>query len=193
VAHDAPERDVVKIAYQGVPGAYGHLAVRERYPDARPQATADFAGVVRSVGTGKAELGLLPVANSVIGAITDAVAVLHAHASLVVLQEFDFAVRHCLLALPGATLQTIRTVESHPAALAQCARFISTHGYAPYEGDDTAGSARRIADDRNYTCAAIASEAAADLYGLQVLAYDIADLPDNRTRFAVIAPAGRAA
>lgn len=183
----------MRIAYQGAPGAYGHLAARELYPNARPHAMSDFAAVARAVASGKAELGILPVANSVIGAITEAESVLRAHDSLVVVQETEYAVRHCLLGLPGATLEIIRTVESHWAALAQCASYLAARRFVLHPGDDTAGAARRIASDRNFTCAAIASEEAAELYGLRVLARDIADAPDNRTRFAVIATAARAA
>lgn len=182
----------MRIAYQGAPGAYGHLAARELYPNAWPQAMNDFVAVARAVGSGKAELGILPVANSVIGAIPEAEAVLRAHDSLVVVQETDYPVRHCLLGLPGATVEGIRTVESHRAALAQCASYLAAWRFAVYPGDDTAGSARRIAADRNFTCAAIASAEAAELYGLRVLARGIADAPDNRTRFVVIAASGHA-
>jgi prephenate dehydratase len=183
----------MRIAYQGAPGAYGHLAARELYPAGRLLAMSDFAAVAGAVASGKAELGILPVENSVIGPIAEAQSVLRAHDSLVVVTEADYPVRHCLLALPGAPLEIIRTVESHPAALAQCARYLAARRFVVHAVDDTAGAARRIAADRNFTCAAIASAEAAELYGLRVLAQDIADKPNNQTRFAVIAIATRAA
>lgn len=183
----------MRIAYQGAPGAYSHLAARERYPAARLLAMSDFTAVARAVAAGKAELGILPVENSLIGAIEAARAALRAHDSLTIVEQSEFAVRHCLLGLPGATLDIVRSIESHPAALAQCSRYLAAGRYLVHAVEDTAGAARRIAADRNFTCAAIASEQAAELYGLRILARDIADAADNRTSFAVIALAERAA
>jgi prephenate dehydratase len=177
---------MIRIAYQGAPGAFSQLAARERFPEARTLPRADFASVMRSVRDGTAEFGILPVRNSIIGQVPGAVEALTAEAGLHVVDELDWAITQCLLALPGTTLDVLRTVESHPAALAQCARYLSARRLTPRPVEDTAGAARRIATDRDFTRAAIASEEAGEYYGLVVLQRDIADAPDNRTTFAIV-------
>jgi len=180
----------MRIAYQGAPGAFSELAALTLYPDARGWPLADFGAVVRAVANREAELGILPVKNSVIGDVGAAQAALAAADDrVVVVAETSFPVRHCLLALPGATLAAIRSVESHPAALAQCAAYLSRHRLTPRVTNDTAGAARDIGADRNFTRAAIAGSEAAERYGLAILARDIADVADNRTRFVVVAAA----
>jgi prephenate dehydratase len=151
---------------------------------------ADFDSVVLAVANGQAELGIIPVENSVIGGVRVAQAALAAADDrLVVVAETSYPIRHCLLALPGAAIAAIRTVESHPAALAQCAAYLARHRLTPRPASDTAGAARDIAADRNFTRAAIAGSEAAERYGLAILDRDIADVADNRTRFVVVAPA----
>lgn len=178
---------MTRIAYQGAPGAFSQLAARELVPAARPLPMADFTSVVRAVAQGKVSLGILPVRNSVIGEVAEACAALREQDGLVVIAEASFPIRHCLLALPGAALTSIRSVESHPAAIAQCARYLSARRLTACPVADTAGAARDIATDRNFTRAAIAGAEAAELYGLAVLDRDIADAPDNCTHFVVIA------
>jgi prephenate dehydratase len=184
---------MTRIAYQGAPGAYSELAARTLYPRARPMPCDDFVAVVRAVTNGTAELGILPVTNSIIGHVTEARAALAASTGLSVVDQLTLPVRHCLLALPGAGPETLRWVESHPAALAQCARWIEAQGLVPRMVADTAGAARAIATDRDYTRAAIAGVEAAAVYGLEVIAEDIADSADNQTDFVVVATAARAA
>ncbi|MEP6591235.1 MAG: prephenate dehydratase domain-containing protein [Gemmatimonadota bacterium] len=183
---------MIRIAYQGAPGAFSQLAARELFPRARPEAMSDFPSVVRAVAQGRAELGILPVENSIIGPVAEARDALAAVEGLVVVQEATFPIRHCLLALPGAELARLRWVESHSAALAQCAEWLRARGMQSRAVEDTAGAARSIAADRDYTRAAIAGVEAAELYGLAILARDIADHPENRTRFLVISSADRA-
>ena len=183
---------MTRIAYQGAPGAFSYLAARDLFPRARPQAMSDFASVVRAVAQGRAELGILPVENSVIGAVHAANAALQAESGVVIVQDVTFPIRQCLLALPGADIHRIRWVESHPAALAQCSRWLSTQQLTARAVEDTAGAACSIAADRDFTRAAIAGIEAAELYGLVVIAADIADHPDNRTRFVVITTAAHA-
>ena len=183
---------MTRIAYQGAPGAFSHLAARDLFPRATTQAMSDFASVIRAVTQGRAELGILPVENSAMGEVCEASAALQAASGLVIVQDATFPIHHCLLALPGAEISGIRWVESHPAALAQCARWLSAQPMTVRAVGDTAGAARSIAADRDFTRAAIAGVEAAERYGLEVIARDIADHPDNRTRFVVIASAARA-
>lgn len=183
---------MTRIAYQGAPGAFSYLAARDLFPRAKRQAMSDFASVVRAVAQGRVELGILPIENSVIGKVDDAQAALRTESGLVVVQDVTVPIRQCLLALPGASLASIRWVESHPAAIAQCGAWLTAQGLQTRAVEDTAGAARSIAADRDFTRAAIASVEAAELYGLVVIAADIADHPDNRTRFVVISTAARA-
>ena len=177
----------MRIAYQGAPGAHSHLAALARLPDAAPMGLGDFGTVAAAVATGRTELGLLPIWNSIVGDVRDAVAVLGEWPGLEVVDRFDRDIEHCLLALEGADLGSLRWAESHPVALAQCARWLSGHRLAPRVVADTAGAARAIAADRDWTRAAIAPADAAARYGLSILARDIADASDNRTTFAVVA------
>lgn len=183
---------MTRIAYQGAPGAFSDLAARDLFPRAKRLAMSDFASVVRAVGQGRAELGILPVENSVIGEVPEANAALRSEAGIVVVRDATYPVRQCLLALPGAALSGIRWVESHPAALAQCTLWLAAQQLQVRAVEDTAGAARSIAADRDFTRAAIAGVEAAELYGLVVLARDIADHLDNCTRFVVISSAARA-
>ncbi|MEO5799901.1 MAG: prephenate dehydratase domain-containing protein [Gemmatimonadales bacterium] len=183
---------MTRIAFQGAPGAFSWLAARDLFPRAKRQAMSDFAAVVRAVAQGRVELGILPIENSVIGEVREAQAALRSVEGLVIVEDATFPIRQCLLALPGATMAGLRWVESHPAALAQCADWLADRGLRMRAVDDTAGAARSIAADRDYTRAAIAGVEAAELYGLEVLAHDIADRSDNCTRFVVIATSARA-
>lgn len=182
---------MIRIAYQGAPGAFSHIAARELFPNSRTEGKSDFAAVIRAVAQGNAEFGILPVENSVIGAVAEAAEALAAVSGLSVVREATFPICHCLMALPGSELGRIRWVESHPAALAQCAAWLAAQGLAARAVEDTAGAAKSIAADRDYTRAAIAGVEAAERYGLTILARDIADHPDNSTRFVVIASAAR--
>ncbi len=176
---------MIRIAYQGFPGAFSQLAARQRFPEARTMPMPDFEAVVRAVRTGASEYGILPLTNSIIGAVASAHEAMALGAGLQLLEQVIAPIQHCLLALPGAAIERLRSVDSHPAALAQCARFWSARQLLPHPVDDTAGAARRIAMDRDYTRAAIASVEAAEHYGLTVLLRDIADAPDNRTTFVI--------
>jgi len=178
----------MRIACQGPAGSYGYIAARTHYPAAKLVPLADLFGVVRAVVRGSVDLGVVPVENSIVGRVVDGERAL-ADADVITVNEIELPVRHCLLALPGADPQRLRSVESHPAALAQCARYIVSRGLAARRAASTAGAAKAISTDRNFSCAAIAGEEAAELYGLTVLDRDIADVPDNRTRFVVIAKA----
>jgi prephenate dehydratase len=176
-----------RIVYQGAPGAYSHLAALAFHPTASATGLGDFGAVVAAVVAGRADMGLLPVANSIVGPVPGVDDLLADHPVLEVVDHLEQRIAHCLLALPGADLPSLRWVESHPVALAQCTRWLSAQRLEPRVADDTAGAAGAIARDRDWTRAAIASEVAASYHGLAVLARDIADAPDNVTTFAVVA------
>ncbi|MBA2292380.1 MAG: prephenate dehydratase [Gemmatimonadales bacterium] len=175
----------MRIAYQGVPGAFSFLAAQAWQPGAGLVGMVDFESVVRAVRDGAVDAGLVPVENSSIGPIDAAHAALDT-SGVVVADLVALRVVLCLVALPGATPDMIRSAESHPAALAQCAGWLAQRGISSRDVVDTAAAAQSIATDRDFTRAAVASAEAAELYGLVVLAEDIADLADNTTRFVVI-------
>jgi prephenate dehydratase len=148
-----------------------------------------FADIAAAVGDGRAELGMLPVENSIAGGVAAAYDVL-ATAELRVVGEMLQPIRLCLLGVPGASLARLRRVMSHPVALGQCQQYLS--GLPAVDAiavHDTAGAARMAAERRDPETAAVAAGVAAARYGLIVLAENIQDRPDNQTRFYVIARA----
>jgi prephenate dehydratase len=174
-----------KIAFQGEPGANSHLAAREVYPDHEPMPCATFEDAFSAIGNGDAELGMIPIENSVAGRVAD-IHHLMPHSRLHIVAEHFMPVRHQLLAPKGATIEGIKTVQSHVHALGQCRRIIRKLAVTPIIAADTAGSAREIAEAGDRRHAAIASGLAAEIYGLDVLAADIEDEDHNTTRFLVL-------
>jgi prephenate dehydratase len=183
---------VIRVAYQGEPGAYGEEACLRFFGadtvDPRPMPT--FSAVYDSVASGATDAGVLPLENSLAGTVGDALDAL-ATGSLTVIGEVLQPIHHQLLVVPGVPLSEVEHVTSHWQALSQCDRFLSQHGWHVIPAADTAGAARRLAEDRDPHVAVIASERAAHLYGLEVAAHDIEDASHNVTRFAVISGAPR--
>lgn len=178
-----------RIAYQGVPGAFGEAAARQAFGrSGTPTPCAWFTDVIAAVRDRTVDYGVLPVHNTIVGPIAAACAALEA-GGVVPIGEVLLPIRQLLLGPPGAALDGVRRVLSHPAALGQCRRFLAAHpALLPVETDDTAGSAREVARRGDPAIAAIAGEAAARRYGLAVLAHDVHDRADNDTRFLVLAP-----
>ena len=170
----------MRAAYQGAPGAFGHEAALAFLPGCDPVAKEDFAGVVSAVVEGETERGILPLENNEAGD-TGARALI---GNLELVSEHWLPVRMHLLALPGAKLEDIGTLVSHPVALRQCARLIAELGVVTEEAPNTAVAARDLADPAK---AVLASEAAAAAYNLTILRRDVHDRPDNATLFAVLA------
>jgi len=175
-----------KIVFQGEPGANSHLAAREVYPDFEAVPCATFEDAFAAITNGDADLGMIPVENSVAGRVAD-IHHLMPHSGLHIIAEHFMPVRHQLLAPKGATLADIKTVESHVHALGQCRKMIRKLGIRPVVAADTAGSAHEVAEAHDRTRAAIATRLAAEIYGLDILAADIEDEDHNTTRFIVLA------
>jgi len=173
------------VAYLGGRGSFSEEACQMFLPACELMPLPDFEAVARAVCQGSADVGVLPIRNSVAGPI-DAVRVLLAHPELRTIGEEDLDVRLHLLAPRGAGIDAIRHVASHKAALAQCAVFIATRDLAAVEAPSTAEAARQVADDGNCEQAAIASEAAAELYGLTILERDVQGSAPSITRFAIV-------
>jgi prephenate dehydratase len=176
----------LKIAFQGEPGANSHIAIVEAYPDAEPLPCATFEDALSAISSGEAELGMIPIENSVAGRVADIHHLLPA-SGLYIIGEWFLPVHHQLMAPRGAKLADIKAVESHVHALGQCRRIIRERGIKPIVSGDTAGAARDIAERGDKTTAAIASRLAAEIYGLDILIENIEDEAHNTTRFVVLA------
>ena len=185
---------MIRVAYQGEPGAYGEEAGLRFFAGEQVEACPmpTFSAVYDSVASGATDAGVLPLENSLAGTVGDALDAL-ATGSLTVIGEVLEPIHHQLLVVPGVSLPEIEHVMSHWQALSQCHRFLSRRGWHLIPAADTAGAARQLALEPDRRVAVIASERAADLYGLEVAARDIEDAPHNVTRFAVISrtPRGR--
>ncbi|HEY3637229.1 MAG TPA: prephenate dehydratase [Rhizomicrobium sp.] len=180
--HDA---DIPRVAFQGEPGAYAHLSIRETMPNAVAIPKPSFDDAVRAVRDGEADRALIPIENSLHGRIADIHRLLP-DAGLYIIGEYFHRVRHQLLGVPGATTGGIKTVFSQAPALGQCRRIIGENKWTEQNWYDTAGSARHVAELNDTSVAAIASSLAAELYGLEILQSDIEDETHNMTRFLVM-------
>ena len=175
-----------KIVFQGEPGANSHLACREAYPDHEPLPCPTFEDCFTALSNGDADLGMIPIENSVAGRVADIHHLLPA-SGLFIVGEWFLPIRHQLMAPRGARLTDIKTVESHVHALGQCRRVIRKLGIKPVVAADTAGAAREVAEAGDVSRAALATNLAAKIYGLQILKKNVADAKHNTTRFVVLA------
>jgi len=176
----------LRVSYQGEPGANSHLACREVFPDLDATGCATFEDALGAVKSGEARYAMIPIENSVAGRVAD-IHHLLPNAGLHIVAEHFLRVRHQLLALPGASLLTVKKALSHTQALGQCRNTLRKLGLVPVPEADTAGSARLVSEANDPTLAAIASALAAEIYGLKVLMQDIEDEKHNTTRFVVLA------
>lgn len=178
----------MKVAFQGENGAYSEAAIFEHFPgklDTAPFST--FEEVFDAVSNGICEYGFVPIENSLAGSIHRNYDLMLQH-QLSVIGEHTLRVSHCLIGKPGASLNGLRKVISHPQALAQCDSFLrSLSGVKIEPVYDTAGSVKIVSEQEDPGVVAIASRRAAGLYGMQVLAENIEDNPNNFTRFLIIA------
>lgn len=184
---DTDRVNPTRIAYQGEPGANSHIVCNEHHPDAETLPCASFEDVFAAVASGKADLAMIPIDNSIAGRVADIHHFLPTSGLHIVAEHF-LRIQFSLMAVPGASLDTIRTVHSHVHALGQCRRIIREHGLTPIISGDTAGAAREVADAADPTQAAISPPLAAQIYGLEVLATDVEDEDHNTTRFIELAP-----
>ncbi len=173
------------IVFQGEPGANSHIACREAYPDMEPVPCATFEDAFAALQNGEADLGMIPIENSVAGRVAD-IHHLMPTSGLHIIGEYFLPLSHQLMAVKGASLATVKTAQSHVMALGQCRNIIRKLGLRAVVGADTAGSARQIAEAGDPTQAAIASRLAAEIYGLDIIAENIEDEAHNTTRFIVL-------
>jgi prephenate dehydratase/chorismate mutase len=173
-------------AFQGEHGAYGEVAARQLVPAGAYIPCMEFVDVFRGVEEGHFDLGVVPVENSLEGAVTQ-VNDLLTTTDLKVIGEAKIPVTHCLLAVETTDYREIRVVYSHPQALAQCRGFLARNHLEPHPYYDTAGAAKMLARENPKASAAIASSLCAELYDLEILKEGIEDGPSNTTRFLLLA------
>ncbi len=174
------------IAFQGELGAYGHQACADARPDYTPLPCQTFHDTMAAVRDGAADLAMVAVENSIYGRVAD-VHQLLPDSGLHIVAEAFVRVHVNLLAPKGATLDQVREAHGHPVILPQCSQFLRAHDIRGTASSDNARAAREIAARGDPAHAALASEMAAKIYGLDVLARHIEDRPDNTTRFLIMA------
>lgn len=174
-----------RIAFQGEPGAYSHQACRQARPDMEALPCRTFEDAIDAVINGEADLAMLPVENSTYGRVADIHSLLP-ESGLHIIEEHFVRVHINLLALPGTKLSDVKTAMSHTVLLGQCQEFLREHDIHRRVGADTAGSARQVSEQGDGSVAALASELAGEIYGLDVLARHIEDQGNNTTRFLLM-------
>ena len=173
-----------RIAFQGEPGAYSHQACRQTHPDMEVMPCRTFEAVIEAVQSGSADLAMLPVENTTYGRVADIHRLLP-DSGLHIIGEAFVRVHINLLGVPGSKLADIRAAYSHLVLLPQCASLLKEHGIEGRVSTDNARAARDVAEGRDPTVGALASEMAAEVYGLDILAAKIEDEELNTTRFLV--------
>lgn len=179
------DRGLKLIGFQGEHGANGELASKSYNSDLVPLSCMEFIDVFEGVENGYFDLGIVPVENSLEGAITE-VNDLLIQKNLKIVGEVKLQIHHCLLTLPGTKYSEIKTVYSHPQALAQCRSFISGNKLEARPYYDTAGAAKMLSDNKAKAAAAVANKLCAELYNLEIIKENIEDNKSNFTRFVVI-------
>lgn len=174
-----------RVAFQGERGAYSEMAALAALPHIEPLPHRTFDEVFASVAAGTADLGLVPIENSLAGSIHRNYDLLLRH-SLYITGETQLQIEHCLIANPGVSLSEVRVVCSHPQALAQCERHLAELGVRVEASYDTAGSVRDLQRSGDRHTAALASRLAAEVYGMHVLREGLEDDKQNFTRFLLL-------
>ncbi|CAL1397599.1 unnamed protein product [Linum trigynum] len=176
----------VRVAYQGIPGAYSEAAALKAYPGSETVPCDQFEVAFKAVELWLVDKAVLPIENSVGGSIHRNYDLLLRH-RLHIVGEIQLEVNHCLLALPGVRKEELKRVLSHPQALAQCEMTLSNLNITRVNADDTAGAAQIVAASGQRDTGAVASARAAEIYGLDIVAKNVQDDENNITRFLILA------
>jgi len=177
---------VLKVAFQGELGAYSESAVYSFFgQNSEVKPCESFDEVFENVKTGKTNYGVVPIENSIEGSVNRTYD-LFLEYNLKVCGEIIIRISHCLIAHKGTTIDSIKTVYSHPQALAQCRKFLEQHNLKAISTFDTAGSVKMIKEKNMMDSAAIASQRAAEIYDMKILEKEIEDIKNNSTRFFVL-------
>lgn len=174
-----------KIVYQGLPASYAAQAASRLFPGVSSYAVSTWEEACREVEAGDADLAVLPLENTTAGTVDDVYDLL-VKCNLKIWRSLSLPIQHCLMGLPGSTMEDVHTVISHPQALSQCSSVIRTRGWLVRESLNTAFAATEVARLADTGIAAIASETAAEDCGLSVLSREICNSRVNQTRFVAV-------
>jgi prephenate dehydratase len=174
-----------KISFQGEPGANSDTACRNVYPSMEPMPCATFEDAFNAVESGKADLAMIPIENTIAGRVAD-IHYLLPESKLHIVGEYFLPIHFHLMTLPGTKIEQVKAVFSHIHALGQCRKVIRRHRWKPVVAGDTAGAARMVSEQADASQAALAPKLAAELYGLDIIAENVEDTDNNVTRFVVL-------
>lgn len=175
----------LKVAYSGVEGAFAHIAAGRIFPKSNRVSCRDFKAAYDAVVSGECDAAVLPIENSYAGEVGQTIDLIFS-GNLYINGIYELEIHQNLLGIPGATVEDIRKVTSHPQALSQCHDYIRQRGFDAEEASNTAVAAKLVADSKDKTLGAIASVETAEIYGLKVLETNINKSGENTTRFAVL-------
>ena len=184
---DSLDKDSCRVCYQGAEGAYSEIATRTFFGDKTSTFHVDsFRDAFACLEDGSADYAVLPIENSTAGVVSEIYDLLTEYENYIVGEQI-IEIRHCLMGVPGAKLSDITTVYSHPQSLMQSARFLNEHSSIKQVSmKNNAFAARKVAEDKDITQAAIASARAAEIYGLEIIEEGINQADSNSTRFIVV-------
>ena len=174
-----------RISFQGEPGANSDTACRDMFPDMEPLPCPSFEDAFNAVETGKADLAMIPIENTLAGRVAD-IHYLLPESRLFIVDEYFLPIHFQLMVLPGVKKEGIKSVHSHIHALGQCRKVIRKNRWKPVVSGDTAGAARIVAEEGDRSQAALAPRLAASLYGLDIIEENVEDAENNVTRFVVL-------
>ena len=175
----------LKVAYSGVEGAFAHIAAGRIFPEGNRVSYRDFKAAYTAVITGECDVVVLPIENSYAGEVGQTMDLIFS-GNLFINGIYELEIHQNLLGVPGATVQDIRRVVSHPQALSQCHEYIKMRGFETEEANNTAVAAKSVADAADRSVGAIASAETAEIYGLTVVEANVNKSGENTTRFAVL-------
>ncbi|MBE6585664.1 MAG: bifunctional chorismate mutase/prephenate dehydratase, partial [Ruminococcaceae bacterium] len=175
----------LKVAYSGVEGAFAHIAAGKIFPEGNRISYSDFKAAYDSVVRGESDVAVLPIENSYAGEVGQTIDLIFS-GSLFINGIYELEIHQNLLGVPGATLEDVKKVTSHPQALSQCHDYIKMRGLETEEANNTALAAKTVAEANNKSLGAIASVETAEIYGLKVIEVNINKSGENTTRFAVL-------
>ena len=182
---NAQSANTNRISFQGEPGANSDTACRNMFPGMEPLPCATFEDAFNAVETGKADLAMIPIENTLAGRVADIHHLLPV-SKLHIIGEYFLPIHFQLMVVKGASLSDIKSVHSHVHALGQCRKIIRKHRWKAIVEGDTAGAARVVSEAGNKSMAALAPRLAAGLYGLDIIDENVEDSENNVTRFVVL-------
>ena len=175
----------LKVSYSGVEGAFAHIAAGRIFPQGNRIAYSDFKAAYNSVTDGECDIAVLPIENSYAGEVGQTLDLIF-QGPLYINGIYELPIHQNLLGIPGATVEDIKTIASHPQALSQCHDYIKMRGFKTEEATNTAIAAKSVSLANDKSFGAIASVETAELYGLKVIESNINKTAENTTRFAVL-------